>query len=353
MSQDATGRRAGPPQARPTPREASTAVPGDRGADAKHWAHIGESTFVAGMWLLYWIHKLLGRLPFRLCVYPVVLYYWATQGRARRASLDYLRRMESQHGVIGVQPGWRHTLRHFFSFAETILDKTLALSGRYRFEHVRFVGREPVVRRIEQGQGGVFVTAHVGCLELCQATAERQPGLKLNVLVHTAHAEQFNRVLRRLDPDCGVRLIQVTEVSAATAVMLAEKVAQGEFVAIAGDRVPVVASKTTSAQFLGALAAFPVGPYVLASLLKCPVYLMGCVREGRGHAVYFECLSERVELPRGRREAALQQYAAVFAQRLEALLQRAPYEWFNFFSFWERPTEADPNAIAHHERTSH
>jgi predicted LPLAT superfamily acyltransferase len=318
-----------------------------------HWAHIGETTFVAGMWFLYWVHKLFGRLPFRLCLYPVVLYYWATQARARRASLDYLQRIEAHHGAIGTPPNWRHTLRHFFSFAETILDKTLALSGRYRFENVRFVGREPIIRQIESGEGAVFITAHVGCLELCQAAAERQPGLKLNVLVHTVHAEQFNRVLRRLDPDSGVRLMQVTEVNAATAVMLAEKVAQGEFVAIAGDRVPVVASKTTHASFLGAPAAFPAGPYVLAALLKCPVYLMGCVREGRGHAVYFEHLCDRVELPRSRREAALQQFAAVFAQRLESLLRRAPYEWFNFFSFWDAKAGPGVNAIAHHETRTH
>jgi predicted LPLAT superfamily acyltransferase len=330
-------------------------TPRERGA-SPHWAEIGESTFVAGMWFLYWVHKLFGRLPFRLCVYPVVLYYWATQGRARRASLDYLRRIEARHGVIGEPPGWRHTLRHFFSFAETILDKTLALSGRYRFEHVQLMGAEPIAQHIERGQGAVFITAHVGCLELCRATAERQPGLRLNVLVHTAHAEQFNRMLRRLDPDSGVHLMQVTEVNAATAVVLAEKVAQGEFVAIAGDRVPVVASKTTSAQFLGAQAAFPVGPYVLAALLKCPVYLMGCVRQGAGHAVHFDRLCDRVELPRGRREAALQQYTAVFVQRLEELLRRAPYEWFNFFSFWQQPAEAagrNPNVITHHETPTH
>ena len=34
--------------------------------DIPHWAHVGESTFVAGMWFLYQMHRFLGRWPFLL-----------------------------------------------------------------------------------------------------------------------------------------------------------------------------------------------------------------------------------------------------------------------------------------------
>ena len=301
----------------------------------RHWAHIGESSFVAGMWFLYYVHRFFGRLPFRICLYPVVTYYWATRGIARRASRQYLQRMEAAHGAIGARIGPRHELRHFLSFAEALLDKTLALSGRYRFEHVSFHGRDPLLKMIEAGQGGIFITAHVGCLELCQAAAERQSGLKLNVLVHTRHAERWNRMLRRLDPSIGIRLLQVSEVDVGTAMDLAERVARGEFIAIAGDRIPVVASKTARAPFMGHDTDFPVGAYVLAALLKCPLFLMLCVRDSKGHTVHFERLAERIVLPRGQRDAVLTQHVRHFAERLESVLVRAPYDWFNFFPFWD------------------
>ncbi|MDB5857882.1 MAG: acyltransferase, partial [Ramlibacter sp.] len=169
---------------------------------------------------------------------------------------------------------------------------------------------------------------------LCQALAARLPGLRLTVLVHTRHAERFNAILRRLNPASRVELLQVTEVTAATAVELERRVRAGEFVAIAGDRTPVGGGRTATAPFLGAPAAFPVGAYVLASLLACPLLLLGCVRAGPGHVVRFELLAERLQLPRAGREQALQQWTALFAQRLEALLVRAPYDWFNFFLFW-------------------
>lgn len=39
---------------------------------APHWADIGESTSVAGVLFLCWVHRWFGRWPFRLCVWPVV-----------------------------------------------------------------------------------------------------------------------------------------------------------------------------------------------------------------------------------------------------------------------------------------
>jgi predicted LPLAT superfamily acyltransferase len=309
-----------------------------------HWAAVQENTVVGGIAFLYGIHRLFGRLPFRLFLYPVVFYYWATRSSARRSSMQYLARMEAAHGVFGRQPGWTHGLRHFLSFAETILDKILALSGRYRFANVRYSGRETVDAMIARGAGAILVTGHVGCLELCQAAAARQEGLKLTVLVHTRHAQRFSRILRRLDPGSPVRLMQVTDVDAATAVTLAQRVAAGEFVAIAGDRVPVSASKTARVPFLGHEAPFPVGAYVLAALIKCPLFMLGCVREGRSHLVTFELLAQRVELPRAQRAEALAACAAQFAAHLEALLVRAPYDWFNFFAFWAQPTNEPSHA---------
>ncbi|MBA2673227.1 acyltransferase [Ramlibacter sp.] len=301
---------------------------------APHWAELGESTFVAGIWFLYGVHRVLGRRVLRLLLWPVALCWGLAQPTARHASLEYLGRMQAAHGVPAGRLGTRHWLRHLLSFAETILDKLLAFSGRYPWDSLRFEGLALVDALVARRQGALLVTAHMGCLELCQAMAGRVPELKLTVLVHTRHAERFNRLLRRLQPRNPVELLQVTEVDAATAVMLGERVAAGEFVAIVGDRVPVSASKITRARFLGHDAPFPVGAYVLASLMQCPLLLMGCVREAAGHVVHFELLSARVELPRAQREQRLIQLAALFAARVEALLVRAPYDWFNFFPFW-------------------
>ena len=119
---------------------------------------------------------------------------------------------------------------------------------------------------------------------------------------------------------------------------MAERVARGEFVVIAGDRVPVSHNpRVAVADFLGAPAAFPVGPYVLAGVLQCPVFLLFSMRRGRRSDLYFEHFRDAVRIPRKERDAALAQMAGDYAKRLEHHTAQAPLQWFNFYDFWHLP----------------
>ncbi|MCV2350878.1 acyltransferase [Paucibacter sp. Y2R2-4] len=308
----------------------------ERQSPGSHWASLGENTFVAGIWLLYWVHRLSGRWVFRFFMTPVMLLHWLSRPALRRDSLQYLQRLQAQYAVFPTEPNWRHGLRHVGLFADTMLDKLLAMAGRYPMEQVQVQGADALRQAAAAGQGGILVTAHIGCLELCRALVEDESVFRLNVLVHTAHAQAFNQVLKRLQPNSRVNLIEVTEMDAAMAMVLSEKVAAGEFIAIAGDRIPVLQSKTVQVDFLGHPAHFPVGPYVLASLLKCPLYMLSCLHQGSGYLVRFERLAEQVTLPRGQREPAMQAYAQQFVAALSAQLRQSPYDWFNFFPFWDQ-----------------
>lgn len=303
---------------------------------ARHWSQISESTFVFGIRLLFWVHYQLGRWPFLLFLYPVVLVHWLIHSKVRRASLQYLQYLQSSTGALGVSPGIFHTLRHVFLFSETILDKLLAVSGRYPEERVTCVGSELVYQAALAGQGGILVTAHMGCLELCRALAETKKDFSLTVLVHTLNAEKFNTLLKRFAPDGRITLLEVSAITPATAILLSEKVQAGEYVAIAGDRVPVFAGQTVTVDFLGRPAAFPVGPYVLAGLLKCPLYFLACIHQGAGYCIYFEKITDRLDLPRGNRMLAITPYVQHYANTLSLLLKQSPYDWFNFFPFWEQ-----------------
>jgi predicted LPLAT superfamily acyltransferase/glycosyltransferase involved in cell wall biosynthesis len=307
----------------------------------RHWASIGEGTSVGGIFLLLWVHRVAGRLPFRVVVFPVVFCNWVLRPALRRASLDYLRRVE-QARASGHVPTSADSLAHVMRFADTLLDKLLAVAGRYPRGHVRSEGREEFYRCLARGRGAVIVTAHVGCLELCQHLAERRAATRLNILVHTVHAEKFNRILRRLNPDSTARLIEVAGFGAETAVQLAERIAAGECVVIAGDRVPLRTGATTPVPFLGAPAHFPSGPYILASLLRCPVFLLFCFRENGEYVIRFELLAERVMLSRADRAAQIAVYARGYVQGLTAVLKRSPRDWFNFFDFWEQGHDREP-----------
>lgn len=310
-----------------------------RALDARHWAAVGEAGCVAGMRLLFWICRVFGQWPFRALLYPVLAWYVATRPRARQASRAYLRRVGAPAGLCGV-------LRHFAAFAESILDRMLLWGGLFDYERVGVHGAEPLLQRMRAGRGALLVCSHLGNLDLARCLSLRTPGLDITVLVHTRHAQAFNGMLAQLDPRSQLNLLQVTEMTPAMAMQLSAHIAQGGFVVIAGDRVPVSGSpRIALAPFLGQRAAFPVGPYVMAAVLGCPLYMMFAVREGeRGYALHFERLREQVALPRRDRDAVLAQLAAEYAARLEYHARRAPLEWFNFYDFWHMPHLESPHA---------
>ena len=308
-------------------------------AKDRHWAQINEASFVAGMRLLFWIYRMFGRWPFRVVLYPVLAWYMIAKPAARAASAGYLRRVSTFKPVPPIGYGIFAVMRHFASFAECILDKMLLWGGLFNVGDTVFFGEEQLADDIAQQRGGLIICSHFGNLELSRVLARQRAGLKLTVLVHTKHAKKFNQLLAQLDPDSQLNLLQVTEMSPATAMLLTEKIAQGEFVVIAGDRVPVSPNpRVSTAMFLGARAAFPIGPFVLASLLQCPVYLLFSMRVGgRRSEIHFERFRASIRLPRKERETALAQLTQEYAARLEHFCLRAPLQWFNFYDFWHSP----------------
>jgi predicted LPLAT superfamily acyltransferase len=80
--------------------------------------------------------------------------------------------------------------------------------------------------------------------------------------------------------------------------------------------------------------------------MGCPVYLMFCLSEGKGHTVYFEHFADCIELRRRDRERLLADLAARYAQRLEYHCLAAPYQFYNFFDFWSVSASIAPNEAA-------
>ncbi|MFZ6721202.1 acyltransferase [Undibacterium sp. Ji49W] len=304
-------------------------------ATGRHWASMNEVSFVAGMRLLFWIFRYFGRWPFRIVLYPVLLWYVLLHTAPRRASLDYLRRI---HAYRTVRQGWLGVFWHFGAFAESILDKMLLWGGLFKTEQVQYHGQEQMHAQLLTRRGAVLICSHQGNLEMCRVLSRDFPDVKLTILVHTKHAQAFNRMLGQLDPHSQMDLLQVTEMTPATAMLLAEKIAEGGFVVIAGDRIPVAPQpRVACAKFLGKDAAFPVGPYVLASILQCPVYLLFSLQLEGVPQVRFELLRESVRLPRKARDELLQELIAAYAARLEHYCVQAPLQWFNFYDFWHIP----------------
>ena len=66
------------------------------------------------------------------------------------------------------------------------------------------------------------------------------------------------------------------------------------------------------------------------------IIVFGIWRGGDRYEAHVEMLSEKIDLPRATREAALTRLVQEYADRLAAHVRDAPYNWLNFFDFWAR-----------------
>ncbi|ANN66590.1 glycosyl transferase [Bordetella bronchialis] len=301
---------------------------------ARHWAAQRERGAPFLMRLTAWAARAFGRRAIRPVVGAVVFYFYCFSPRARRSIAEYQQRLR-QAGAAAALPRRGAVYGQFRAFADAILDKLDVWQGRLTLRDVDIHDPDGLHAQMRAGRGQILVGSHLGNLEVCRALVERGGQLTLNVLVHTRHAESFNRLLAQAGAS-RLRLIQVTELDPAIMLQLNERIERGEWLAIAGDRVPVRGSRIVQADFLGAPAAFPQGPWLLGALLKCPVNLLFCTRIGGRYRVTLERLADRIELPRGRRTEAVGHWAQRYADRLARECRDAPQQWFNFYPFWSR-----------------
>ncbi|ACA88851.1 glycosyltransferase family 2 protein [Shewanella woodyi] len=323
--------------------------------DNQHWSRISERGSYWGIKLLAASYKLGGHWLCRAIMYPVIFYFFLTGRHAREASQTFLKQVKAfdpEHPQLQEEVSWRHSLKHFITFGNAALDRIDAWCDRIQLSQIEFPNRELLAEQLEAGQGAVLLVSHLGNLELCRAICINQKQVKVNVMVMTQNAENFNRVLKQLNPDSSLNLIQVTELGPTTSMLLQQKVEQGELVVIAGDRTSTnTQGRVVYSPFMGKEAPFPQGPFILAGLLDCPVYLMFCLREQGVYHVHLEAFSNTLKGPRKGRMQRLEEAVHHYSARLEYYARREPLQWFNFFDFWHKDSEIQRTKHQGEDRT--
>lgn len=295
----------------------------------ENWLTIAERGSVLGIRVLFFLCTVFGRTAGRIALKPVVFYYVLFHGLGRRASRKYLEKLYPKvtFGLI---------YRHFLNFAEVTLDRVFLLKGDlHRFELHSRKGFEHIQGLRERKQGALLLGAHIGSVEALRVRADAQDA-PINILAYTGNARMINALLKQLNPNLTARIVEIKPGSVDAMFKVKELIDAGELVALLGDRTGIN-EKSVTVDFLGAPAKFPAGVYLLASMLRCPVYMTFSLYTAPNQYESFcePLVEDRIELPRGNREAALQEYAQKFASRLEHYCRQSPLNWFNFYDFWK------------------
>ena len=246
----------------------------------EHWSEVPERGDVAGMRFLYAAYQV-GRWAASLLLWPVVTYFWLTAKIPRRASREYLSRVRAHLRAIGrPPPETLTTLNHFFAFGRSVLDKGAMWGGSFPGP-IEFDDSQLFKRLCEAGRGVLFIGSHLGNLEVLRAYAATEQGLKVNALVSSRNSPKQSRFAATVGPRAMERMIEIDTLGPESVIALQNAIRAGEHIAIAADRVSIRhKERSIHVPFFGRPAPFPEGPFILASLLACPVYLLFCVANG-------------------------------------------------------------------------
>lgn len=298
--------------------------------------------------LIVWIALRLGRGFTRRLLYPIVGFFWITDARSRRASREFLSKalQPSQTPVSR----W-HTFKHLYVFAVTLLDRLYVLAGRIQqFDIV--IDHEKSRDFPTSPQPGLFVISHLGSFDIMRILGANRRDFKIKFIMDRHQAEQTMRTLASINPEMSLDIIDAGEDHLQMMLQIKEAIADGYMVGLMGDRV-FGQEAVHSCDFLGEPATFPLAPWQLALVLKVPVWLcFGLYCGGNQYALHLENMplettstaSPKTETKREggrqggrrRRQQLAEQATAYYAERLAHYAQLAPYNWFNFYAFWQQ-----------------
>lgn len=293
------------------------------------WKRRREGGGRLGMQLLLWVGRHGGRSVARLFLYPITVYFLLRRGAERRDSQAYLTR------VLGRRAGWRDVARHIHTFSATILDRLFLLDGQMQRFQVQVQGVDVLNAHLDQGKGVLLFGSHLGSFEVLRVLSRQRPGAKIRVLMDKGHSAALTRLLDAIDPQIAATVIDARQDGPTIMLQIKQAADEGAMVALLVDRAHP-GEPTESVPFLGAPAAFPVAPWMIAAVLKIPVMLtFGLYRGGNRYDLVFEPFSDGIDLPRRARAAALPALIGRYAARLEHHARSAPDNWFNFYDFWK------------------
>ena len=301
---------------------------------SQHWAQQQERGSLFALKLTSIIIKYAPIFIIKIVVFIVTFYFYVTGKKARQAISQYQQNLTDYNHQIKL-PNCP-VLKQFLCFAGSLVDRFLVWQGKITYQDLIIEDPDNLYTQMNSSEKGqLLIGSHFGNLEICRAlvTHGQHKNFKLNVLVHHKNAVNFNKALHQSGAS-QLSLIEIQDLNVQTMLLLQQKIEQGEWLAIAADRIPIKGNKQLTMNFLGKKADFPLGVWILAALLKTPINTIFCVKEKNQYHLKLNKLSAPIKAKGEKRMVMIEQLIHKYIKSLEQACFKNPLQWFNFYNFW-------------------
>ena len=295
----------------------------------QQWLDRPEAGSVFGYRLISTFALLCGRRAARLVLFPITAFFLLRRGPERRAARNYLQL------ALGRTATLRDVAKQFYCFAAVILDRVFLLSESFKRFDLQVHGLDGLRAEWAKQQGVLVFGSHLGSFDALRVLGEIRKDVKVRVVLDTEQNPALTRILNTFNPELARSIINARQDGTVTALAIKEALDEAALVTLLVDRARP-GNQVTLVDFLGRPAPFPTGPWQIAAALKVPVVLcFGLYRGGNRYELHFEVFAETLRVERTDREASLNAIIQRYADRLAHYTRSAPYNWFNFYDFWQ------------------
>jgi predicted LPLAT superfamily acyltransferase len=253
----------------------------------------------------------------------LVIPFYMLFSKGFRASYSFFRKRLKYNAL----KSFVHVYLNEFSFGQVVLDRFAAFAGK-KFEME--VPRMDLFQELCAGRDGfIQLSSHVGNYEMVGYSLVSPK--RINALVYGGETATVMENRAALFGQTNVRMVPVSE-DMSHIFVLNSALADGEIASVPGDRV-FGSQKTVECLFLGKMAKFPAGPFVLAVKRDVPVLTVFVMKVGRRkYKVLLDVLPEpESESAQG----CVLDLADAYASHLETVVRMYPDQWYNFYDFWK------------------
>ncbi len=275
---------------------------------------------------LYLIKKIGIRFAYFI-LYFLAFYYLLFSREGTRASMCYFNKRLGYSKFRSFFKSYKNN----YVFGQTIIDKFVIKSGfrnKYTYD---FDGGSLITDLLKEKKGGILISAHVGNFEIAEYFFNEIDDFSQINLVTTDNEHQaIKEQLDKFNTSTNIKFILIkNDLSHIFEINNALK--RNELICFTGDRY-FEGTKTLKGNLLGKEASFPAGPFLLGSRLKVPVLFVYVMKETAKH---YHLYSRRAIFKNRDANDLLNNYI----KSMETVLKKYPYQWFNFFDFWNDEKE--------------
>lgn len=288
------------------------------------WSGKSKGTILGYKIFVYCIKKLGIRAAYSVLVF-VAFYYFVAYPTSFKAMFSYFRERQQFSFFKAVFAVYKS----YFTFGQVLIDKVAISAGlrsKFTFD---FDGIDILKQLLNEGKGGILISAHIGNFEIAEKFFA---DIDFNCQIHIVTVDQEHSVIKQYlesitDEKPNVQFIYVKE-DLSHIFEINDVLSKNHLICFTGDRY-FDQSRTMQAELLGKEAHFPAGTFMLASRLKTPVAYVYVMKEPNLH--YHLYTRRAPEFKQRDAQAVLNSYTDSVSQ----MLQKYPYQWFNYFDFWK------------------